>query len=272
MDDHLTGLAPFHYRTMGEGRTIVLLHGFGESGGIWQPVADPLSAEARVLIPDLPGCGAARGTFDPRQPASLEVWADQLARTLHDAGSATCTLVGHSMGGYIALAFAERHPQRLDGLVLFHSTALPDSEAKRTLRSRSIEFMRRHGVEAFLREAIPALYAPAFREAHPDRVDAHIRDTLGWAVPDLLIGQYQAMMDRPDRRRHLQDSRRPTLFIAGALDKAVPLEESRHQIERLRPGQGVVWDDVAHMGMWECPERTLDRLRRFLTPEENALT
>jgi pimeloyl-ACP methyl ester carboxylesterase len=268
MDAMPSGFAPLCYQATGEGRTVVLLHGFGASGSIWQPLADGLSAHARILIPDLPGCGAARGAYDPARQPSLEAWADRLATTLQEAGTPTCTLVGHSMGGYISLAFAERYPERIDGLVLLHSTAMPDSEAKRTLRTRSIDFMQRHGVQGFLREALPALYAPAFQEAHPDQVEAHVRETLGWAEPEVLIGQYRAMMDRPDRRSVLQDPRWPTMFIAGALDKAVPLEESRLQLDVLPAGHGVVWDDVAHMGMRECPERTLACLRRFLARDK----
>lgn len=250
---------------IGEGSIpVVLVHGFAESGSIWGQTAEGLSDICRTAVPDLPGCGMTQTGRDGL-PTSLEDMADGLARMLDEIGMNACTMVGHSMGGYITLAFAERHPHRLDGLVLFHSTAMPDSRAKLEQRQRSIGFMEKHGVEPFLREAIPSLYAPAFQASHPDVVADHLGETLGWATPERLIGQYRAMMARPDRLHIFQDSRRPSLLIAGALDKAVPLEESlRH--DPPHPNSGlVVWDDIAHMGMRECPQRSLTCIRNFLS-------
>jgi pimeloyl-ACP methyl ester carboxylesterase len=196
--------------------------------------------------------------------ASLEDMADGLADMLDTIGMEVCTMVGHSMGGYIALAFAERYPNRLGGLVLFHSTAMPDSQAKLEQRKRSIAFMEKHGVEPFLREAIPSLYAPDFQASYPNEVAEHLEETLRWASPGLLMGHYRAMMARPDRQHILQDSRRPSMLIAGALDKAIPLEESLRQGPPPPNGSLAVWDDVAHMGMRECPQRSLTYLRDFL--------
>lgn len=249
----------------GEGAIpVVLLHGFAESGTVWRQTAEGLSDICRTAVPDLPGCGTGSQAGWESLPISLEDMADSLAKRLDGIGMPVCTMVGHSMGGYIALAFAERYPDRLSGLVLFHSTAMPDSDAKRSLRERSIGFMAEHGVEPFLREAIPALYAPSFQTSHPEIVETHVGETLRWATPELLIRQYRAMMARPDRRHVLQDSARPSLFIAGALDKAIPLEESFRHGPLLPRGGLTVWEDVAHMGMRECPQRSLTCLRDFL--------
>jgi pimeloyl-ACP methyl ester carboxylesterase len=244
---------------------VVLVHGFAESGSIWRQTAEGLSDICRTAVPDLPGCGMSSQVSGDGLPTSLEDMADGLARMLDDIGMNACTIVGHSMGGYIALAFAERYPNRLSGLVLFHSTAMPDSQAKREQRQRSIGFMEKHGVEPFLREAIPSLYSPDFQALHPDVVADHLGETLRWATPTLLIGQYRAMMARPDRMHIFQDSRRPSMLIAGALDKAIPLEESLRHGPPPPNDSLLVWDDIAHMGMRECPQRSLTCLRDFLS-------
>lgn len=251
---------------------VVLVHGFAESGSIWRQTAEGLSDICRTAVPDLPGCGMSSQAGGENLSASLEDMADGLADMLDTIGMEVCTMVGHSMGGYIALAFAERYPNRLGGLVLFHSTAMPDSQAKLEQRKRSIAFMEKYGVEPFLREALPSLYAPDFQASHPNQVAEHLEETLRWAYPGLLIGHYRAMMSRPDRQHILQDSRRPSMLIAGALDKAIPLEESLRQGPPPPNGSLVVWDDIAHMGMRECPQRSLTCLRDFLLRTQKILT
>lgn len=259
-----TSRKPLACRRLGEGPALVLLHGFGEDGRIWDNILHDLSRIADVIVPNLPGCDGMEWPYKDGEYPSLEDMADRLEATLTEAHIHTCTLVGHSMGGYVSLAFAERHPARMDGLVLLHSTAMPDTEAKRLQRTRSIRFMETHGAAAFLREAIPVLYAPSFAAKHPSIIQEHIRNTLEWASPAVLIAHYRAMMDRPDRQACLQDSRWPAGFIAGALDKAVPLEESLPQTALLPSAKAVIWPDAAHMGMKECSDQLIDFLTSFL--------
>jgi pimeloyl-ACP methyl ester carboxylesterase len=253
------------YRRTGQGRCLVLLHGFGEDGRIWDEVLSDLARHADVVVPNLPGCDGLDWPYHGDAYPTLEDMCDRLAETLSAADIDRCTLVGHSMGGYVSLAFAERHPDRVEGLVLLHSTAMPDSETKRSMRVRSISFMEQNGAAPFLREAIPALYAPAFRATHPGVIDRHVLQTLEWANPAVLVAHYRAMMERPDRRHLLQDSRWPSLFIAGALDKAVPLEESIQQTSGLPAGYLTIWPDAAHMGMKECPQELVAVLAAFLS-------
>ncbi|MBM3442865.1 MAG: alpha/beta fold hydrolase [Bacteroidetes bacterium] len=256
---------PLTYRRLGEGPWLVGLHGFGEDGRIWDNILHELSETAEVIVPTLPGCDGQEWTYLHDEYLSLEYMADQLLETLTDAKIHACTLLGHSMGGYLSLAFAERHPERIHGLVLLHSTAMPDSESKRTQRVRSIRFMETYGAAAFLRETIPALYAPAFAAAHPSIIQKHLQHALEWASPAVLIAHYRAMMDRPDRQQYLQDSRWAAGFLAGALDKAVPLEEILPQIAGLPTAQKAIWADIAHMGMKECPKQLVAFLTSFLS-------
>lgn len=252
-----------HYRVEGDGRPLILLHGFGESGTIWDDQIRVLAQVCRVIIPDLPGSG----TSLPCQHHSfetLEDFAALLCALLDAEGIPNCTIIGHSMGGYIALAFADLYPNRLEGFGLFHSTALADSQPRREMRSKGMRFMNEHGASAFLREVIPGLYADTFRASSADMVHKHISETLSWATPEALSGYYRAMMARPDRTRVLADFNGPVLMVLGALDKTVVLEETLPQTNLLKYGHVHILESVAHMGMREDPERSGEILKAFM--------
>lgn len=121
------------YRKFGEGPVIVLLHGFPENGNLWRDIWPALAKHNTVIIPDLPGSGES--TF-ANEDLSIEHLAESVKLILDKEGIDEIVLAGHSMGGYIALAFAEKYPVMLRGLSLIHSTAAPDSdEKKKTGRS-----------------------------------------------------------------------------------------------------------------------------------------
>lgn len=251
------------YRVLGSGHPLLLLHGFGESGTIWDLQSAQLAEQAMVLIPDLPGTGDSplptSGPFN-----SLETLTDQLSGMLDQEKITTCTLVGHSMGGYIALAFAERYPERLDGFGLFHSTALADSPQRKEARIKGIRLMQEYGAGPFLAEIIPGLYAETYRQEHQSAVTNHIKQSAVWATATALTGYYEAMMSRPDRTHVLAAFQKPVLMVLGSHDKTVDLKETKPQTDLLRYGFVSILESVAHMGMREAPEESLDILKSFL--------
>ncbi len=253
-----------HYTVAGAGRPLILLHGFGESGSIWQQQVEGLAEVCRVIVPDLPGSGSSP-MHEQGSPDTLEFHADLLEALLDKEEMASCTLIGHSMGGYIALAFAENYPERLEAFGLFHSTALADSEQRRELRQKGIRFMQEFGPAAFLKEVIPALYAESFRSASTHLVQEHLEDSMKWATAEALTAYYRAMMSRPDRTHVLTDFKGPILFVLGALDKTVVLEETIPQTKLAQHSFVQVMELVAHMGMREDPEKTCDILLDFIT-------
>ena len=119
-------------RDIGTGPVVLLLHGFAEDGTTWDNLAGPLSAHCRLIIPNLPAS------------SSMEDLAATIASLLDHLGIDKCIMIGHSMGGYITLAFAEKYPDRLTAFGLFHSTAYPDNEEKKAVRRKSIEIGRAH--------------------------------------------------------------------------------------------------------------------------------
>ncbi|GAB2470785.1 hypothetical protein GCM10011375_38580 [Hymenobacter qilianensis] len=204
---------------------LVLLHGFLESPAIWPDFLGDAFADYPVLTPALPGYV---GPTDQATDYSLEAAADALRATLAAAGVGRGGLIGHSMGGYVALAFAEQYPGLVAGLGLFHSSALPDSEEDMERRLRNRTFMEEHGMAAFAAEFIQPQLSPTHRESLTHHVA--LLQGLAGAVPlPVALGSLQAMAQRPDRRAVLEKATYPVLFLAGKDDRAVPPEKTHQE-------------------------------------------
>ncbi|HTJ13837.1 MAG TPA: alpha/beta hydrolase [Dinghuibacter sp.] len=237
------------YEDTGKGPIVVLLHGFAEDSTVWKHQVAHLSVHYRVIAPDWPGSG-----LSPKKDTapSMEHFADLLHAILSHESIDRCAVIGHSMGGYVALAFAEAYAGLLTGLGLFHSTAFPDTKEKIQLRRRAQEFMRENGAAPFVRQSTPNLFAATFKEQHPDEVTALV-DRSSVFTADTLIGYYEAMIERPDRTRVLAACDVPVLLIGGAQDNAVPIADTLRQSPMAATTFLHVLEDVAHMGMWEAP-------------------
>lgn len=260
---------PVFYRSFGSGKRVILLHGFGEDGTIWQPQIDFLQATFRVIVPDIPGSGLS--PFIPN--SNIDIFSDALKAILDKEdelhprqASERYTLIGHSMGGYIALAFAQNFPQYLDRLGLFHSSAYADSDAKKTARLKSISFIENNGAPAFLKTSIPGLFTPAFAEKNPEKMEALIEKATAFSA-EALVQYYQAMINRPDRTEVLRHFSGPVLFVIGAHDMAVPMQDSLAQSPLPAQSQVTVLQQSAHMGMWEETDKTNAALLHFCSDQ-----
>ena len=133
-----------YYRVEGDSnkKNVILIHRFGEDGMIWDDFALQLSSEYRLIIPDLLGSGRSTGILDD---LSIESMAEHIRKIIEKETVDECIMIGHSMGGYITLAFAEKYPQYLSGFGLFHSTAYADSEEKKQTIKKNMDFIRKHG-------------------------------------------------------------------------------------------------------------------------------
>lgn len=248
------------YREEGSGLPVLLLHGFAEDGQIWDGLIPRLSSCCRLLIPDLPGSG--KSDLLPGEP-SIDALAEAIKSFIDQLALDACVLIGHSMGGYISLAFAEKYPQQLKAFGFFHSTAYADSDEKRMARRKSIDFIRQHGAAPFVRQSTPNLFAAATQQQQPSLVEEIISRYSGFS-PESLIYYYEAMIRRPDRIHVLRDFRGPVLFLMGAADAVVPYEQALKQCHE--PAISVIHtlDHSGHMGMLEEPERAGDRIESFL--------
>jgi pimeloyl-ACP methyl ester carboxylesterase len=257
---------------IGTGPVVVLLHGFAEDGATWDNLVGPLSAHCRLIIPDLPGSsrssalptpGAAAPSNAPGATPSIEDLAAAVKALLDHLDIDKCIMIGHSMGGYIALAFAEKYPERLTALGLFHSTAYPDSEEKKAIRRKSIEFIRKNGADLFIRQSTPALFGQYTHQHHPQLIDAMIERYIGFS-PDTLIAWYQAMITRPDRTAVLRDFHGPVLFIIGEEDTIIPLQSSLQQSHLPAVSHIHLVKNTGHEGMHEAPGPCNDILQDFI--------
>lgn len=252
------------YRVEGEGEAIVLLHGFGETSSIWNHQVQYLKEKYMVIVPDLPGSGRSSMLEGLSQAVTLGDYAVCIQALLLHEKIDECFIFGHSMGGYITLAFVELYPNLVKGFGLVHSTAYADSEEKKQNRQRGIEMMEEYGAHAFLKNTIPGLFSAGFREKHAGVVQQMIDEAQQFSK-EACQQYYLAMMRRPDRHLALKNSKVPVLVIAGTDDIAVPLNDVLEQAKLPAISYIHVLDGVGHMGMLETPEKITQYLDTFIS-------
>jgi pimeloyl-ACP methyl ester carboxylesterase len=239
--------------------TVVLVHGFAESKSVWANLAENLAKNFRVLCPDLSGFGQS----PPLQNTSIENMAVALRDCLDSLQIGPIVLIGHSLGGYVSLAFAELFPERLKGLGLFHSTAFADSEEKKEGREKSMALIREQGKEVFLNGMIPNLFAAENRQNQAFVIEKLLQEAYGISA-EVLIDTLAAMRDRKDRIGLVEELNVPILYLIGKQDNAVNLASSLEQC--FRPKEAVVHllEGVGHMGMFEAPTETALAVENFV--------
>ncbi|MFI3264724.1 MAG: alpha/beta hydrolase [Rikenellaceae bacterium] len=248
----MAGETPLHLCDSETGEhCIVLLHGYLESMLVWDSFIPLLYKEARVVTLDLPGHGISVVQGDCH---TMEFLADTVHHALNEIGVKSCTLVGHSMGGYVALAFCKKYPQQLDALVLLSSTPNGDTEEKRTNREREIKL-----VAAGKKEALSAV-APAagFAEQNRHRLAPYIddlRDQVMITEDEGIIALLKGMMLREDQNEMLHTSKVKQMFIFGEKDGYIPKEVAQ-AVAEAHPQAQVLWlAESGHMGFIEEPEK-----------------
>lgn len=254
-----------HYKKMGSGIPVMLVHGFGEDANIWDAQMKALEDDCMLLIPDLRGTGKASSSS---LPASLEAMAADLLSILDAEKIPSCILLGHSMGGYIALAFAEIYPERLFAFGLIHSTTYADTEEKKEMRRKAIAFISTHESAAFLKTSTPNLFSESFQRKHASTITKLIEKS-STLQPSVLIAQYQAIMARPDRTHVLAESIVPVLMVIGKDDKAVNSADAEAQ-SKLNPLCTAVLLDTGHMSMLEAPEELNLHIMKFINKVSKA--
>ena len=236
--------------------TLVLLHGHPLSPVIWDFLSTSLDDDYAIIKPDLSQLTSC---------TSIDAYADELLSQLSSSDQGPCVLIGHSMGGYIALAVAEKDPDRVRGMVLFHSTAFADADTdeQREKRQHAQNLLETEGGQAFVEKSVPAMFSETHRESLATEVTQLIDAHKSLPTEAMLAG-LQAIRTRPDRSGALQNAGFPILIIAGREDKAIPFERSEELKQQLPNAQFAVLDQSAHLGMVEEPEASLLALKPFL--------
>lgn len=246
------------YRTSGQGPAVVLLHGFLESSAIWKNYVRKLSGSFQVITPDLPGHGLSE-LISPIH--SMDLMAEAVEQVVKLLAIKSYLLVGHSMGGYVALAMAERYPKKVRGLVLFHSHAMADSPEALTNRERTISLVKKdhHG---FIKNFIPGLFDPGNKNKYA-REMASLKELSSATPKEGIIAALEGMKARPDRTHVLTQLRVPMLFIIGKNDSRIPMQTILPQAILPEHSELLVLDHVGHMGFIEAPAETYDAVKGF---------
>jgi pimeloyl-ACP methyl ester carboxylesterase len=248
------------YRVYGNGKPVMLVHGFGETGDVWQTQVDFLKDSFQLIVPDLPGSGQSEMIDD----MSIEGMAEVVKTILEAEAAKKVAMIGHSMGGYITLAFAEKYPGYLNSFGLFHSTTFADTEEKKAARRKGIEFTREHGAYDFLKSTIPNLFSEQSKSTMRSAVE-HLIAKGKYFRPEAIIAYYEAMISRPDRTAILKNTKLPVLFIIGENDITIPMQDMLKQSHL--PGKSFIHilHQSAHLGMLEEPEKANTALKEFLS-------
>jgi pimeloyl-ACP methyl ester carboxylesterase len=247
------------YRSIGNHEPVMLVHGFGEDGEVWNDQIEFLKGKYHLLVPDLPGSGRSEMIND----MSMEGMAEVLHTIIHEENIDICTVIGHSMGGYITLALVEKYWNHVNAFGLFHSSAFADTEEKIQTRKKGIEFAKQHGAFEFLKTSTPNLFSPISKSQMPGSIQEFISSLSNFST-DALVSYYEAMMKRPDRTDILKRTEKPVLFIAGEHDNAVPLNDILKQCHLPEKSYFHILRKSSHMGMMEEPENANHIVQDFL--------
>ncbi|MEK5419285.1 alpha/beta hydrolase [Paenibacillus odorifer] len=246
------------YSDQGKGEVIVLLHGFCGSAEYWEQVIPVLSSGYRVIAPDLRGHGASEA---PLGPYSIEQMADDVLGLLDSLEIAECIMLGHSLGGYITLSFAQRYASRLKGFGLIHSTAYPDSEEAKEKRLKSVSAIQNEGITPFVDSFVPGLFAEATPSTSPQLLER--AKEIGYKTPPQgAAGAALAMRERPDRRDVITATTLPVLLVAGEQDGLIPAERT-FTADKPNITQATI-SGVGHMSLFEAPERLAEIIKDFV--------
>ncbi len=249
------------YLHKGSGHLIMLVHGFAEDSRALRSVYDAIPDTYHVVLPDLPGSG--KSSPDVEITSGIDGMADAILALADELGSEQFSCFGHSMGGYVTLAIGEKAPDKLSVFGLLHSHALPDAEEKKKGREEGIENIKQSGGFNYLKALIPGFFGKQFSVDHPDTIEQQIEQARDF--PDeALISYLTAMKNRPDRRKVLEDSKVPVLFIIGEEDKAAPKEIMLDQVSLPERAAFTVLKNSGHMGMMEEAETFNQAVLNFL--------
>ena len=244
------------YSDIGKGDPVLLLHGFLENSTMWVGIREDLSSSCRIIDMDLLGHG---DTGNLGYIHKMEDQADLVIHLADELGLESLRLVGHSMGGYVALAVAEKRPVLVKGLCLMNSTSRADSEERKINRDRGIEAVK-HNHRSFVRLAIPALFAENNREKFRKEIEGVTEEALKIG-PQGIIAALEGMKVRKDRSALWKDGGFEKMMIIGEKDPALPATDLLKQAKA--PGvEKVVFKD-GHMSHIENREELLNALRGF---------
>jgi pimeloyl-ACP methyl ester carboxylesterase len=239
------------YERLGNGKPLMLIHGFPLDHTSWSEVTSLLKNDFDLILPDLRGFGQSTTV---ETPYTMSDMADDLAGLLDHLKTEKIALAGHSMGGYVALAFAKKYPQRVSGLGLVASQAIADSPEGKDRRYQTAADVAQKGVGVVAEAMPPKLSGDA-------RVQAFVRAVIEQQSPSAVIGALKAMAEREDLMSHLSSVTFPVVLIHGNADMLIPVDRAKEIKAVLPTAQFVELQGAGHMPMMEFAKETAEGLK-----------
>jgi pimeloyl-ACP methyl ester carboxylesterase len=232
--------------------SLVFLHGFGEDARMWDDFIPGRFFDATMHIPNY---------ADWSDCLSISAYAQKIEQNL--PYNETFVLIGHSMGGYIALEMAKQFPERIQGIVMLHSTPLADSTEKQAQRDKTATFIQENGSETFIRSFVANLFAPEFVVAHRHLME-ELADRYVTISQAGLVAATLAMKVRADLVGFVQSTNIPMLFVLGEQDPLIPTDSIVEVLKGKAQHKYVILSAVAHQGCYEAPEETYLAINQFI--------
>ena len=238
------------YTRHGAGIPLVLLHGYPLDGSIWSEVVPLLQDHFDLIIPDLRGFGEST-TVDT--PYTMDTFASDIAGLLDHLGIEKAAIAGHSMGGYVALAFAKLYPDRVSGLGFVSSQALPDTPERKQGRYDTAVQVAKVGIAIVVESMTPKLTVD-------ERLRAFAQSVMAQQRTNGMIGALKAMAERTDASALLSTFKFPVVVIHGTADALIPVDRAREVKNAVPHARLVELKGAGHLPMMEFPEETAKAL------------
>lgn len=226
---------------------------------MWQEYSAQWKNEFDLLAIDLPGHGKTESMSEVNSTALM---SDAVNAVLKEENIHSAFFIGHSMGGYVALAFGERYREKVKGVVLLNSTALADSEIKKGDRERAIKVMQKNPA-IFINESIPNLFATDHRDKFEEDIQRIIKEARLTSI-DGACACLRGMKEREDKTHLLAENRFPVKFIAGAKDNVIPIDRIREQSQLHSQIELEIFPESGHMSFLEAKADCLESINDFI--------
>jgi len=250
-----------HYTDSGDGAVIVLLHGYLESSEVWNGFSGKLALSFRVISVDLPGCGLS-DVFG--EVHSMEFMAVAIKELFDHLGIIKVFLTGHSLGGYVTLAFLELFPDLLSGYCLFHSQPFADTPAAIEKRKREIEIVKMGKKNLMYPDNVIKMFASPNLEKFSDALQRS--KNIASRIPgEGIIAVLNGMMIRTSRLTFMEEGKVPCLWILGSMDNYIPHDFIQKQVNLPDNAKIVILANSGHMGFVEEEEFTIRTIREFVS-------
>lgn len=249
------------YTDNGNGVPVILIHGYLETSEIWKEFAEGMQKRFRVITVDLPGHGRS-DIFG--EVHSMELMADAVNGLLISLETESVFMIGHSMGGYVTMAFVDKYPEMLRGYSLFHSHPFADSPEAVAKRQMEIRLVRSGNKGKMFPQSASRLFA----ETNLEKFAVAVRRSKEIAedVPaEGIIAVLRGMMERPSRATVIEEGKIPCLWILGARDNHINAEKMLARIKLPSNVRVEIFENSGHMGFIEEKDKALDLLTEFIS-------